>query len=278
MKIDVLLMSFFLAAVGLVHAAAGQEQAMGVPTEYGAFGQLDAKLILKIAKNLAIADRSHWAQTSSKFCILLQPGVNKGFESYYKRCESYWLNPIKFVDLPNPLDGKCCSALAFAHDNKTLVVVAGSGCSSQIRLLDIETGEIKQTIDCEYVDSLAIAPDGKSLALGSASCHTVKIWDLEKNNLKKQLFDDRYLCVHSVEFSSDGKLLAVGTSDNHVKIFDVEQGTEKMNLTEHEGFDQYSNSLAFSLEGNLLAAGTDRNWINLWEVETGNYKTGIYAR
>jgi len=67
--------------------------------------------------------------------------------------------------------------------------------------------------------------------------------------------------VFSVTFSPDGRLLASGSGDNTVKLWDVATGALVRTLTGH--------SVAFSPDGGLLASGSLDNTVKLWDVATG---------
>jgi WD40 repeat protein len=73
--------------------------------------------------------------------------------------------------------------------------------------------------------------------------------------------------VWSVAFSPDGRLLASGSEDRTIKLWDVATGREVRTLTGHT--DRVW-SVAFSPDGRLLASGSDDYTIKLWEVATGS--------
>jgi WD40 repeat protein len=69
--------------------------------------------------------------------------------------------------------------------------------------------------------------------------------------------------VFSVAFSPDGKLLASGSEDDTVKLWDVASGRELQTLRGHAG---NVSSVAFSPDGKLLASGSSDGIIRLWGV------------
>ena len=59
--------------------------------------------------------------------------------------------------------------------------------------------------------------------------------------------------VNSVAFNSSGNILASGSSDRTIKLWNVESQTEIATLTGHSS---YVNSVAFNSSGNILASGS----------------------
>ena len=72
--------------------------------------------------------------------------------------------------------------------------------------------------------------------------------------------------VCSVAWSNDGKILASGSEDETIKLWEVNTGREILSMFGHSG---YVNSVAFSPDGKILASGSDDKTIRLWEVKTG---------
>ncbi len=78
--------------------------------------------------------------------------------------------------------------------------------------------------------------------------------------------------VTSVAFSPYGRLLASGSVDRTIKIWDVSSRQLKRTLTGHENSVE---SVAFSPDGHLLASGSADKTIKLWDVATGNLKQSL---
>jgi len=70
----------------------------------------------------------------------------------------------------------------------------------------------------------------------------------------------------SVAFSPDGKMLATGSIDKTIKLWEAATGRELRTLAGHAGFVQ---SVVFSPDGKTLASGSWDKTIKLWEVATG---------
>ncbi|WP_143437377.1 serine/threonine-protein kinase, partial [Hydrocoleum sp. CS-953] len=72
--------------------------------------------------------------------------------------------------------------------------------------------------------------------------------------------------VCSVAFSKDDKIVASGSEDETIKLWEVDSGREILTMRGHSG---YVNSVAFSPDGKILASGSDDKTIRLWEINTG---------
>jgi hypothetical protein len=74
----------------------------------------------------------------------------------------------------------------------------------------------------------------------------------------------------TVEFSPDGKVLATGTLDEAVRLWDVGTGKLLYTLPGHKRLrGDWTIRLAFSPDGRLVATAADSSHVHLWEVATG---------
>ncbi|KAN0087272.1 WD40-repeat-containing domain protein [Elaphomyces granulatus] len=72
--------------------------------------------------------------------------------------------------------------------------------------------------------------------------------------------------VIAVAFSPDGRLLASGSRDNTIRLWDTVIGTERRTL---EGHSSWVQAVAFSPDGRLLASGSRDTTIRLWDAVIG---------
>ncbi|MHC5765564.1 MAG: protein kinase domain-containing protein [Nostoc sp.] len=157
-------------------------------------------------------------------------------------------------------------------------------------VLDRQNWQCVQTLrgHSSMVHAIAISPDGQFLASGSND-NTIKLWQVGTGKLVRQLgrwSSSHSSMVNSVAFSpissnlsyqgESGKsagvadlnrgILASGSWDNTIKLWDVNTGKEIRTLTGHTN---WVNSVAFSPDGKFLASGSADCTIKLWQVHTG---------
>ncbi|KAE8386476.1 NACHT and WD40 domain protein [Aspergillus alliaceus] len=81
-----------------------------------------------------------------------------------------------------------------------------------------------------------------------------------------QTFESHSDPVQSVSFTRDGRLMASGSSDNTVRLWDPVTGTLQHTLDGHSGWVW---SVTFSLDGRLLASASFDQIVKLWNPATG---------
>lgn len=75
--------------------------------------------------------------------------------------------------------------------------------------------------------------------------------------------------IVTIAFSPDGKILATGSMDETVKLWDAATGRELRTFPGHAGG---ARSVAFSADGKILVSGGYDETIELWDVMTGEVK------
>jgi WD40 repeat protein len=120
-----------------------------------------------------------------------------------------------------------------------------------------------------HLHAVAISPDGKTLAFGLDK--VVRLIDLATGKQQAELTSPRWSAddtVYTLAFSPDGNVLACGTEQGTLVLWDVATGTELRALATQE---PRTFQVAFSPDGALLAAACSGQVgvVKVWKVATG---------
>lgn len=170
--------------------------------------------------------------------------------------------------------------VAIANDKKTILAAV----ANRIVEVDATTGKILRAFKDEQlppekdplrapahlslIESLALSPDGSTLASGAYQ--EVVIWDVKTGKVKNRIKDFAERVV-ALGFSKDGKLLATGggapTEEGEVRIFDVASAKETLKLKAPHSDTVFG--VAFSPDGKILATCGADKFLKTWEIPSG---------
>jgi WD40 repeat protein len=163
------------------------------------------------------------------------------------------------------------NAVAIAPDGRT--ALTGGGDTSVLnsprdfilRLWDLDTGNTIRTLPGHHedVESVAIAPDGRTALSGSRD-KSIRLWDLANGNTIRTFWHDGF--VTSVAFAPDGRTALSGCTDNRLRLWNLAGGDSIRTLTGHTS---WVNSVAFAPDGRTALSGSDDKTLRLWNLSSG---------
>src|SRR5262249_28710168 len=111
---------------------------------------------------------------------------------------------------------------------------------------------------------VSFSGDGRYLA--ASSSNMVRLWEVESGEARATLKGHSNL-IRGVAFLDGGRMLASGSEDRTVKLWDVSATLKERDvLTPHSGSVE---SLVFTPDGQTLTSGGSDARIRRWDVATG---------
>ncbi|WP_043725561.1 nSTAND1 domain-containing NTPase [Nocardia asiatica] len=178
--------------------------------------------------------------------------------------------PVEYPALHVGPDEKTCGAVSLSLDGASAAVATRSG---RVLLWDIRDPwrpRLRSTIAAVngIVASLTYSPDGTMLVVAGQDDPVVTVWDTIEPGAPRRLaeLDAGPGLPGIVAIDSAGANLAVATSDESVRRWDLRDRTRPVELPKLSGFTNDLTSVAFSPAAGVLAAGSMDHTVQLFDV------------
>jgi WD40 repeat protein len=161
--------------------------------------------------------------------------------------------------------GNSGCTLAFGPSGNIL----GAGITiNDIQVWDIASGRTLSSIPV-IEQPMGLASNPRTGALAAVGNFGTKLWRKDLKEGPQTLYGHK-AWVASASISSDGRLLATGSADNTVKIWDVDSGEENQTLV------GYPVSPSFSPDSRWLASSGHGQTV-LWDLDSGEKKATLIS-
>ena len=160
--------------------------------------------------------------------------------------------------------------LVFSADGGTLYAATGGKAGPALLRWQLTGSTATRMPDTTGFDGTVqgVALSNRGLVATGSADGTVRLWRPHANRL--ELADalpagTATNPVYSVAFSPDGRLLAAGSKDKRVRVWQV-GGTPRLVQEQSDGFTSWVNSVAFSPDGTMLAAAASGSLTQVWST------------
>ncbi len=184
----------------------------------------------------------------------------------------------------------CC--VRFSHDGRFVA----TGCNRSAQIFDVGSGKLVSHLQDSslpedgdlYIRSVCFSPDGRFLATGAedkvirvsadfpfhseldlhhiitARLTTTKVWDIASRTIQNQ-FTGHAQDIYSLDFARNGRLIASGSGDRTVRLWDIETNQQVLFFEIEDGV----TTVAISPDNRFVAAGSLDKSVRVWDTQSG---------
>ena len=151
-------------------------------------------------------------------------------------------------------------SIAFSSEGKYVA----TACDRIACVFDVENGsKIRDILTGSYAKDICFSPDGRHLAICS-DYREIVIWSIDSGTVVCTLRGHKGL-INAVKWAASGKLIASGSVDCTVRLWNWEDSGEMFTLK--NGNDV--TSISISSDSRYVAAGSYDNAVHVWDCRNG---------
>ena len=150
------------------------------------------------------------------------------------------------------------------------LVVSSSSGSDRIVVWNLDTGEVVYSLDAPHTDwvpDIAVTSDGSTLISVSRNDRVLARWNLEDGTLIDNFSLEGFRPL-SIDLSASDQLVAIGSFEGIVVIFDLEAGEEIQRWSVGESVRGWE--ITFTPDDTGVIIGMGNNNAALYDVASGN--------
>jgi WD40 repeat protein len=175
--------------------------------------------------------------------------------------------------------------LAIGNDDGTIQLWYTRQClqNPDITCTQVETPLTKEA---SRITGLSFLPDQRLLAASASDLPVVNLWDFSDCTQDKELCgqpfgtlplsEEHLTTLTSLSFSSDGQILAAGSSSGYLEFWDVDTEGPEWNSKVEDLHGGSIIELIFSPDSQILVAEESNGAIRFWDLQGSNLLSVIY--
>lgn len=165
------------------------------------------------------------------------------------------------------------NSVAYSRDGALAATGSWDGVA---RVWRVNDGYLLHSLRSELgeINGLALSPDGQVLAAVGRN-QAAQLWRLADGAALPALgTDGHHGAVFGVAFAPNSTMVASGSWDRSVRVWQLGASRPRLVLEEHRGA---VNSVAFSPNGKLLASASHDRLVRLWQVGDGTLRNTLHG-
>jgi WD40 repeat protein len=182
--------------------------------------------------------------------------------------DPYLIKDIKVGDEAN--------AVCYFPDGKKILVGLFDGTA---KIIELESEKTQMSFQEHWKGIMAVDVDPKGKFFMTAGDNTIKIWDLEGNEISRM--PGHTTTIYSAEVDPTGKYLVSGAINKVFKFWDIKTGELLYNM---KGHNDVAMAVTFNHDGTQIASGSGDHTIKIWKTGTdmelmnlNSHQKDIYA-